>query len=159
MTSFEPYFEALDGPQPYGSLELVAPDVEFSIQWAPGADRKSSQFRGGLDELRGFIDAGDMAGWVHYVLWSSVDDDVEFARWERRVTTAVSAWGRFLRSPSSTTTAACGATWWRARRPSHSRSAPAMLGQRDFVPVAECLIPGAAAEPCSSARRARAATR
>jgi hypothetical protein len=58
MTFFERYFDALDGPQPYSSLELVAPDVEFSIQWAPGADRKSSQFRGGLDELRGFIDAG-----------------------------------------------------------------------------------------------------
>jgi hypothetical protein len=84
MTFFERYFDALDGPQPYGSLELVAPDVEFSIQWAPGADRKSSQFRGGLDELRGFIDAGDMAGWAHYVLWSGVDDDVEFALGETR---------------------------------------------------------------------------
>jgi len=84
MTFFERYFEALDGPHPHSSLELVSPDVEFSIQWAAGADRKSSQFRGGLDELRGFIDVGDMDDWAHYVLWSGVDDGVEFALGETR---------------------------------------------------------------------------
>jgi hypothetical protein len=92
MTIFEPCFEALDGPQPYSSLELVAPDVAFLIPWAPGGDRNGSQFRGGLDELRGFIDAGDMAGRVHYVLWSRVDDGVEFASGRDALrTTAVSA--------------------------------------------------------------------
>jgi hypothetical protein len=84
MTFFERYFQALDGPDPSSSLELVSPDVEFSIQWAPGADRKSSQFRGGLDELRGFIDAGDMTGWAHHVVWSGIDRDVEFALGETR---------------------------------------------------------------------------
>ena len=53
MTYFERYFERLDGPDPHSSLELVADDVEFSIQWAAGDDRRSSQFLGGLDELRG----------------------------------------------------------------------------------------------------------
>jgi hypothetical protein len=86
MTFFERYFERLDGPDPHSSLELVTDDVEFSIQWAAGADRKSRQFLGGIEELRAFIDAGDTDGWAHHVLWSGVNGDVEFAlgetRWE-----------------------------------------------------------------------------
>jgi hypothetical protein len=84
MTFFERYFERLDGPEPHTSLDLVAQDVEFSIQWAAAADRKSSQFLGGLRELRGFIDAGDMEGWAHYVMFSGTDGDVEFALGETR---------------------------------------------------------------------------
>jgi hypothetical protein len=87
MTFFERYFELLDGPDPHSSLELVAPDVEFSIQWAGGGDRRSSQFVGGREELRGFIDIGDMDGWAHYVLFSGVDGDVEFALGETRYDT------------------------------------------------------------------------
>ena len=83
-TFFERYFELLDGPDPYSSLELVAEDVEFSIQWAADDSRKSSQFRGGLEQLRGFIDAGDMDGWAHYVVHSGVSGDVEFALGETR---------------------------------------------------------------------------
>src|SRR6476620_9009898 len=81
---FERYFELLDGPDPYRSLELVAEDVEFSIQWAADDSRKSSQFLGGLEQLRGFIDAGDMKGWAHYVTQSGVSGDVEFALGETR---------------------------------------------------------------------------
>jgi hypothetical protein len=81
---FERYFELLDGPDPYSSLELVAEDVEFSIQWAADDSRKSSQFVGGLEELRGFIEAGDMKGWAHYVVHSGVSGDVEFALGETR---------------------------------------------------------------------------
>ena len=84
MTYFERYFERLDGPDPHSSLELVAPDVEFSIQWAAGGDRRSSQFVGGLEQLRGFIEAGDMEGWAHYVVFSGADADVEFALGETR---------------------------------------------------------------------------
>jgi hypothetical protein len=84
MTFFERYFEALDGPDPHSSLELVTEDVEFSIQWAAGADRKSSQFLGGLEELRGFIDAGDTSGWAHHVVWSGADGGMEFALGETR---------------------------------------------------------------------------
>ena len=36
MSFFERYFAALDGPDPHSSLELVADDVEFAIQWADG---------------------------------------------------------------------------------------------------------------------------
>ena len=83
-TFFERYFELLDGPDPHSSLELVADDLQFSIQWAADDSRKSSQFIGGRDELRGFIDAGDTEGWAHYVLHSGVSGDVEFALGETR---------------------------------------------------------------------------
>jgi hypothetical protein len=81
---FARYFELLDGPDPHRSLELVAEDVEFSIQWAADESRKSSQFLGGLEQLRGFIDAGDMDGWAHYVVHCGVSGDVEFALGETR---------------------------------------------------------------------------
>lgn len=83
-TFFERYFELLDGPDPHSSLELVAEDLEFSIQWAADDSRKSSQFLGGLEQLRGFIDAGDTKGWAHYVVHSGVSGDVEFALGETR---------------------------------------------------------------------------
>jgi hypothetical protein len=83
-TFFERYFELLDGPEPHSSLDLVAEDVEFSIQWAADTSRKSSQFLGGLNELLGFIDAGDMGGWAHHVVHSGVSGDVEFALGETR---------------------------------------------------------------------------
>ena len=84
MSFFESYFHALDGPDPHSSLELVAEDVEFTIQWARGGDRDSRQFVGGLAELRAFIDAGDMRDWAHHVLFSGSADDVEFALGETR---------------------------------------------------------------------------
>jgi hypothetical protein len=84
VTFFARYFAALDGPDPRSSLALVSPDVEFSIQWAEGEDRRSRQFVGGLAELRGFIDAGDTTGWSHHVLQSGGTGDTEFALGETR---------------------------------------------------------------------------
>lgn len=84
MTFFERYFEALDGPDPYASLELVSEEVEFAIQWATGPDRKSTQILGGVAELRAFIDAGDMSGWAHHVLHSGEDGQIVFALGETR---------------------------------------------------------------------------
>ena len=84
MSFFERYFEALDGPQPHSSLDLVADGVHFSIQWAAGTDAKSRQFVGGREELRGFIDAGDTTGWAHHILWSGAAHGVEFALGETR---------------------------------------------------------------------------
>ena len=96
MTYFERYFELLDGPDPHSSLDLVSDDVEFSIQWASGADRRSTQFLGGRDELRGFIDAGDTEGWAHHVIWSSAMGDVEFALGETRWDATQERIGTFL---------------------------------------------------------------
>jgi ketosteroid isomerase-like protein len=84
MSFFERYFAALDGPDPHASLELVADDVEFTIQWAGGTDRASRQLVGGRAELRAFIDAGDMSGWAHHVLHGCRTGDVEFALGETR---------------------------------------------------------------------------
>ena len=84
MSFFERYFAALDGPDPHSSLELVAENVEFSIQWARGTDRASRQLVGGRAELRAFIDAGDMSGWAHHVLFGGRAGDVEFALGETR---------------------------------------------------------------------------
>lgn len=84
MTFFERYFAALDGADPYSSLELVSPALEFSIQWARDTDRASRQLVGGMAELRAFIDAGDMSGWAHHVLTSGGEGDVEFALGETR---------------------------------------------------------------------------
>jgi hypothetical protein len=96
MTFFERYFEALDGPEPHTSLELVSPDVEFSIQWAAGPDRRSTQFLGGREELRGFIDAGDTTGWAHHVLFSGATGPVEFALGETRYDESGERIGTFL---------------------------------------------------------------
>jgi hypothetical protein len=96
VTFFERYFELLDGPDPHSSLDLVAEDVEFSIQWASGSDRRSSQFLGGRDELRGFLDAGDTEGWAHHVVWASVMGDVEFALGETRWDESGERIGTFL---------------------------------------------------------------
>ena len=96
MTFFERYFERLDGDDPHSALELVAGDVEFSIQWAAAADRKSSQFLGGVNELRRFTDAGDMQGWGHHVIWSGTDGDVEFALGETRHDESGERIGTFL---------------------------------------------------------------
>ena len=84
MTFFERYFDALDGPDPHSSLALVSDNVRFAIQWAAGDDRSSRQFVGGRDELRAFIDAGDMHDWAHHILFSGTEGDVEFALGETR---------------------------------------------------------------------------
>ncbi len=94
---FERYFAALDGPDPYTSLELVADDIEFVIQWASGPERRSTQITGGRTALRAFIDAGDMSGWAHHVLHAGGDGRVAFALGETR-TDAGERIGTFLAS-------------------------------------------------------------
>ena len=146
MTFFERYFERLDGPDPHRALELVSDDCEFSIQWAAGEDRKSTQFLGGVEELRGFTDAGDTTGWAHHVVWSGTQDDVEFAlgetRWDderrthRHVSLCRAARRRRLHAPLH------GRSHARPR----VRQGPTMP-ELDFVPVADGLIAGTAEEP------------
>jgi hypothetical protein len=84
MNFFERYFAALDGPDPYSSLDMVAQDVEFAIQWATSTDRKSYQIAGRRSELRAFIDDGERGAWVHHVLSTAGDDRTEFVLGETR---------------------------------------------------------------------------
>jgi hypothetical protein len=83
MSFLERYFAALDGPDRFSSLEMVAADAEFSIQWAT-PDGRSRQLVGGLAELRRFVEADDMRGWAHHILASAADGNVEFAVGETR---------------------------------------------------------------------------
>jgi hypothetical protein len=96
MTYLAQYFGPRDGADPQSSLKLVTEDVEFSIQWASGDDRRSSQFLGGREELRGFIDAGDTEGWAHHVVWSGLDGNIEFALGETRWDESGERIGTFL---------------------------------------------------------------
>ena len=83
MSFFERYFAALDGPDPFSSLDLVADEVRFSILWSDEAS--TAEFVGGREDLRRFIEAGDdWRGWRHHVLWSAQDGDTEFASGETR---------------------------------------------------------------------------
>ncbi|HEX9352571.1 MAG TPA: hypothetical protein VF933_01955 [Streptosporangiaceae bacterium] len=84
MSFFERYFAALDGPDPYASLDLVADDLELAIEWAAGPGRKAVQITGGRRELRAFIDAGERGGWAHHLLHIAGDDQTEFALGETR---------------------------------------------------------------------------
>ena len=83
MTFLERYFGALDGPDRFSSLEMVADDVEFSIQWAT-PDGRSRQLVGGRADLRHFVEADDMQGWAHHILACAADGNVEFAVGETR---------------------------------------------------------------------------
>jgi hypothetical protein len=83
MSFLERYFGALDGPDRFSSLEMVADDVEFSIQWAT-MDGRSRQLVGGRADLRRFVEADDMQGWAHYILACAADGNVEFAVGETR---------------------------------------------------------------------------
>ena len=149
MSFFERYFEALDGPEPYSSLDLVSDDVEFAIEWAAGEDRKATQLRGGKAELRAFIDAGDMDGWAHYVVWSAT-------RRRHRVRARRDALGR--RPLHRHLPGGRPPRRRRAHGPLHGRPLA-----RDPVPRARCpmhpeLLAGhARASRCCSARSAAAA--
>jgi hypothetical protein len=61
---------------------MVADDVDFAIEWAPGTDRKSYQIRGGRAELRAFIDSGERGEWAHYVLQSATGQGAAGGRTE-----------------------------------------------------------------------------
>jgi hypothetical protein len=83
MRFFERYFEALDGPDPFSSLEFVSEDLRFSIHWSENG--KSREFTGGREELRQFIEAGDdWRDWRHHIFWSARQGDTEFAFGETR---------------------------------------------------------------------------
>jgi hypothetical protein len=83
VSFFERYFAALDGPDPFSSLDFVAQDVRFVIHWS--ADGKTTEFTGGREDLRRFIEAGqEWRGWRHHVLFSGRDGDSEFAAGETR---------------------------------------------------------------------------
>jgi hypothetical protein len=84
MTFFQHFFEALDGPQPASSLDLVADEMRFAIFWTAGSGRESEQHVGGKDELRQFVEAGGVRTWTHHLTTTAVVDGVEMVVGETR---------------------------------------------------------------------------
>jgi hypothetical protein len=83
VSFFEQYFAALDGPDPFSSLDFVAEDVQFVIHWSN--DGQIAEFTGGREDLRRFIEAGDdWREWRHHIFWSAREGDTEFAFGETR---------------------------------------------------------------------------
>jgi hypothetical protein len=83
VSFFEQYFAALDGPDPFSSLDFVAEDLRFVIHWSN--DGQIAEFTGGREDLRRFIEAGDdWREWRHHIFWSARDGDSEFAAGETR---------------------------------------------------------------------------
>ena len=115
MSFFERYFEALDGPEPYSSLDLVSDDVEFAIEWANGEDRKATQLRGGKDaaaRLHRRRRHGRLGALRRLVGDATATRSSRSAR--RAGTTAASS-ARSSRSRTSTPTGGWTATWSAAR--------------------------------------------
>jgi len=81
---FARYFEALDGPDPHSALDMVSDELEFAILFATAPDKRAGHFRGGIEELRSFTDAGDMEGWAHHILGASRVGDYEIVLGETR---------------------------------------------------------------------------
>ena len=150
MTFFERYFEALDGPDPHCSLELVADDVEFSIQWAAGErPRAAASSSAASRSCAAFIDAGDTRGWAHHVR-------LQRHRRRRRVRPRRDPLGRvgerigtFLAVAQLDDDGRMRALHGGALAGDRVRHpvCGSMPGQRDFVPVADGLIAGTADEP------------
>ena len=112
MSFFERYFEALDGPDPHSSLELVADDVEFSIQWADGDDAQAAQFVGGRERAaRASSTPATRAAGRTTSSGRRPTGDVEFALGETRWDDGAAASARSSPSRSSTPTGGWCATW------------------------------------------------
>jgi hypothetical protein len=85
VSFFHRFFEALDGDDAEAAMAFVADELEFTILWAPDAERRSPrQFVGGPDELRSFTAAGDRTGWAHHILHVSREGSTEVALGETR---------------------------------------------------------------------------
>ena len=83
MTFFERYFERSTGRTRTRSLELVAEDVEFSIQWADGADRRAASSSAASRSCAASpTPATRAAGRITCL--GGADGDVEFALGETR---------------------------------------------------------------------------
>ena len=139
MSFFERYFEALDGPEPYSSLDLVSDDVEFAIEWANGEDRKATQLRGGKERaarLHRRRRHGRLGALRRLVGQSTATRSSRSAR--RAGTTAASS-ARSSRSRTSTPTGGWTATWSaarpRSRFPTRSRMHAELLAGTPSEPV------------------------
>jgi hypothetical protein len=77
------FFEIIDGPEPMRSLELLAPDLEFSILFSDGAGG-ARDFAGGRAEYDGYMAQRGAPTWTHHVLTETTDGPLEVVFGETR---------------------------------------------------------------------------
>jgi hypothetical protein len=76
-------YELLDGPVPERSLELMSPDLRFSIVFSQGPG-DAQDFAGGRPEFDGYMAQRGAPEWTHHVLSDFFDGRVEIALGETR---------------------------------------------------------------------------
>jgi hypothetical protein len=69
------YYARMDGREPGDPLDLVAPDVQFAIVIANGAE-----FAGGRSELEAYVEGRDPQGRYHLLLDEQSGTDTEFVK-------------------------------------------------------------------------------
>jgi hypothetical protein len=76
-------YELLDGPDPASSLDMLSPDLRFSILFSQGPGT-AQDFAGGRKEFDGYMAQRDAPTWTHHVLAESSDGRVDLAFGETR---------------------------------------------------------------------------
>jgi ketosteroid isomerase-like protein len=76
-------YELLDGPDAERSLELLSPDLRFSILFSNGPG-PAQDFAGGRPEFDAYMSQRGAPTWVHRVLVESADGDMEVVFGETR---------------------------------------------------------------------------
>ena len=76
-------YELLDGPDPARSLEMLSPDLRFSIVFSQGPG-DAQDFAGGRAEFDGYMAQRGAPAWTHHVVSESFDGRVEVALGETR---------------------------------------------------------------------------
>jgi len=68
------YLETLDST-PEGVLELLSPDIRFSVLWS--VDGEAREFAGGMKELEGYFAQREPDGQLHHVELAQRQGDTE----------------------------------------------------------------------------------
>jgi hypothetical protein len=76
-------YELVDGPEPERSLELLSPDLRFSILFSP-VPGEAHEFGGGRAEFDGYMAQRGAPTWTHHVLAEATDGPIEIALGETR---------------------------------------------------------------------------
>ena len=78
------FYELLDGPEAERSLDMLAPDLRFSILFSNGPG-EAQDFAGGRSEFDGYMAQRGAPEWTHHVVADSRQGDVEVALGETRL--------------------------------------------------------------------------
>jgi hypothetical protein len=76
-------FEIIDGPDPGRCVELLSPDLRFSVVFSNGPGT-AQDFAGGRAAFDGYLAQRGAPTWTHHVLAESAHDAVEIVLGETR---------------------------------------------------------------------------